>query len=173
MPPAPLCACGCGEPVKRIGHCRKYAKFLYCHSARAQPRGQAAYRWKGGHVKSSAGYVWVYMPDHPKARGLYIQRSHLVAEQLLGRHLLPEEIVHHKNAVRDDDRPDNIEIVTSQSEHIANHNSMIRRTKLTADQVAEIRSWIGVLLDREIAAKFGVDASRIQSIKHRRYPAYQ
>ena len=36
----------------------------------------------------------------------------LVAEELLGRYLLDGETVHHRNDIRDDNRPENLELWT-------------------------------------------------------------
>ena len=80
------------------------------------------WNWKGGIRRTFYGYIYLLMPDHPKAnsRG-YVQRSHLVAEEMLGRYLYPNEMTHHKNSIKDDDRPENIEI-TTQSKHVSSHN---------------------------------------------------
>lgn len=56
------------------------------------------------------GYVIVRAPrNHPSAR--YTMYEHrLVMETVLGRTLGPDELVHHKNKIRDDNRPENLEL---------------------------------------------------------------
>jgi hypothetical protein len=55
----------------------------------------------------------LWAPSHPRAgKGQYVFEHILVMEQLLGRHLLPDESVHHRNGVRDDNRPENLELWT-------------------------------------------------------------
>ncbi len=76
-----------------------------------------ASRWKGGRIKRR-GYVLVYMPDHHTIKGRGTQRRYVlehrvVMEEHLGRPLLPTEKVHHLNGVRDDNRPENLELWTT------------------------------------------------------------
>jgi len=52
-------------------------------------------------------------PEHPRAgKGNYVFEHIVVMEQILGRYLLPAETVHHRNGIRDDNRPENLELWT-------------------------------------------------------------
>lgn len=79
-------------------------------------RGENHPRWKGGKViDKHGGYVWVKRQDGSGGRtGLqnYIAEHRLVMEQLLGRPLTPTERVHHRNGIRTDNRPENLELWT-------------------------------------------------------------
>ncbi|HEY5026590.1 MAG TPA: HNH endonuclease [Acidimicrobiales bacterium] len=75
-------------------------------------RGEKAPSWKGGRIRHRQhGYVLVRVPWHPRinTRG-YVREHILVMEEALGRYLEPDETVHHRNGVRDDNRIENLEL---------------------------------------------------------------
>lgn len=89
------------------------------------PKGKNHFNWKGGQIMHE-GYIFVLMPGHPKANSNkgYVKRARLVAEKKLGRYLYPGEIPHHKNEIKDDDRPENIQVMESISEHVKHHRNL-------------------------------------------------
>jgi HNH endonuclease len=78
-------------------------------------------------IVKSAGYLAVHLPNHPRAwkQGFVLQHR-LVMEQVLGRHLNDNEVVHHKNGNKHDNRPENLELMTS-----AEHSRLHHRTGRT------------------------------------------
>jgi hypothetical protein len=69
-------------------------------------------RVSSGRYIDPAGYVRVRRPGHPEARdkGSWGIEHRMVMADLLGRPLLRDESVHHKNGDRADNRPENLEL---------------------------------------------------------------
>lgn len=63
-------------------------------------------------ILSTQGYYYIHFPTHHRANKKgYVKFANLVAEEKIGRKLLPNEIVHHINHIRSDDQPENLEIM--------------------------------------------------------------
>jgi hypothetical protein len=97
------------------------------------------FNWRGGRTKHHAGYLIIHQPDHPRggAKG-YVFEHVLVMERMLGRRLAQDETVHHRNGIRDDNRPENLELWT--------------RPQPPGIRVADAIAWA-----REILAMYGLD----------------
>jgi hypothetical protein len=81
--------------------------------------GQKNYFWRGGRCLDSDGYVLVKMPEHPHANNNgYVREHRLVMEKKLGRHLLPHEVVHHRDENKQNNAPRNLRVYRSNAEHL-------------------------------------------------------
>ena len=74
--------------------------------------------WKGGRMVQR-GYIWLWSPEdarrlRPGTKKPYVLEHRLVMAKHIGRDLLPTEQVHHKNGIRDDNRPENLELWSIQ-----------------------------------------------------------
>lgn len=76
-----------------------------------------------------SGYLYVQNPQHPKSsKKGYVAEHRLVAEKMIGRFLKDDEVVHHINRIKTDNREENLQVMT-KSEHIKLHQSERKRNK--------------------------------------------
>lgn len=121
-----LCDCRCGTPIsyKKIGPARiaDRGPFRYARGHQMRKRiGSAHQNWKGGRSVDHHGYVVLQISGHPLADSKGRVREHrLVMSHALGRWITSAEHVHHKNGVKTDNRPENLQLV-SNSEHQLMH----------------------------------------------------
>ena len=71
-------------------------------------------------------YVDLFLPQHHLTRSNGYVYEHLVmVEQILGRKLLPEEVVHHKDRNRSNNSPDNLMVFKTNADHSRFHKTGI------------------------------------------------
>jgi len=87
-------------------------------------KGPLHHSWKGGKYLNSDGYVMIKCEGHPKAnRDGYVREHRLVMEGKLQRYLEPWELPHHKNEIKTDNKPKNLELL-SRHDHNILHDSL-------------------------------------------------
>lgn len=68
------------------------------------------------------GYKYVYLPNHHRANSSGIVYEHIiVAEQILGRELKDDEVVHHIDGNRSNNDPSNLMVFQTLADHAAYH----------------------------------------------------
>jgi len=94
-------------------------KYKYPNNVK---KGKEHPRWKGGNYEVENGYVFVRVDNHPfKNSGSYVAEHRLVMEKHIGRYLQPEEIVHHINRRKNDNRIENLRLFSNEAEHMRFH----------------------------------------------------
>jgi len=79
--------------------------------------------WNVRSVVSKGDYNYAVVPEHPFAIKFgYVLEHRIIMENHLGRLLTPDEIIHHINENKKDNRIENLQI-TTQTEHAHNHGT--------------------------------------------------
>lgn len=94
-------------------------------------QGERAAAWKGGSYISSDGYRMIYIKNpNAKSKWDHYQKEHIIlAEQILNRKLLPNEVVHHIDLNKLNNAPNNLFICANESQHQSLHIQLQAITK--------------------------------------------
>lgn len=111
----PLDKCSCGN--------LKQANSKECYKCSGFKRDGTFKRKKNSEKRvKTNGYILIYKPNHHRANTLgYVAEHIYLMEKKLRRKLKDNEVVHHKNNKRDDNRLENLELMTN-SQHSHLHN---------------------------------------------------
>jgi hypothetical protein len=115
------CKCGCHSIITERDDNSRLHTYKHGHRNRQKYpnpiiQGSDHYNWNGGRWLTSRGYVHVSTGHHK-----HKQEHIIIMEKHLDRKLMPNELVHHKNGIKDDNRLENLELLTRQT-HPPIHN---------------------------------------------------
>lgn len=110
----------CGVKPSTIDHA--FTDKFKLKSRERNLRGEKNLCWKGGRTVCN-GYVLLYHPEpHArKSRKNYVPEHILVAETSVGRKLTENETVHHKNGIKNDNRPENLQVLSPRNHRCLEH----------------------------------------------------
>ena len=130
---------GSAHPMFGKRHSLASIEKMKASQAGVDRTGANAASWKGGRFLTSKGYVMLSVSGlSEKDRALaipmltknrdYVPEHRLVMARKLGRPLTRQEIPHHKNGIKGDNRPRNLEMEDNAT-HKMTHQSVVRELR--------------------------------------------
>lgn len=90
-----------------------------------------------GKQKSKKGYISLCVKTHPFAgKDRMVFEHRLVMEQHLERYLKPNEIVHHINGIKNDNRIENLQVM-DHGKHTSIHNLGVKRSIAVRNKLSQ------------------------------------
>lgn len=139
----------CGKPMRLSpsqARRRRFCSFACQMEGRrtnALPR-----RHNGRRVrKDRNGYIWVWEPGHPASHTGWMFEHRLVMERSVGRALSRDEHVHHINGVKDDNRPENLTLLSPTEHQGITSAEIVARRRAQRAELERYRRLFGPLPD--------------------------
>jgi transposase len=114
-----------GTTIKTLA--QKYSVSEATIKNRLRERGIQTDTFHKGYKVKDSGYIQVLLPNHPRAdKSGYVPEHTLVMENHIGRYLKKNEVVHHINGVKGDNRIENLRLMTD-FQHKCMHSGKERK----------------------------------------------
>lgn len=119
--------------------------------------------YRDGRIKTADGYIYVVCRDHPyKIKNGRVFEHRLVMEKKIGRYLKPEEVVHHINEDKSDNRIENLFLFKDDRNHHHFHHEFNKDPKAEMKyEYPESELWKLTDNDYKTAMENGLDKSTV------------
>lgn len=115
---------------------RKTKEMEFANRSKAH-KGDKCPRWKGGTRKTRKGYRQILMPQHKRADSCgYVMEHIVVFEKESGISVPDDCCIHHLNGIKDDNRIENLCMMTHSS-HTKLHHVGTKRSDTTKKAISE------------------------------------